>query len=488
MNRLFVFLLLLISLPAVGAQVAVQCDQVTTDRTRTRLVLEAEAAVSHQIFTLDGPDRVVIDIDHARLVGKLPEVGLDDPTLIGLRSGLRDADDLRIVLDLKHPVRVKSFLSTPGLADRSRLVIDLVPAGLSVSKGGADREVGAALTRTEGRAPTRKGRARSALIAVDAGHGGADPGAIGPGGTHEKDVTLAIARRLARLIDREPGMRALMIRDGDQFIALRDRVMKARERQADLFISIHADAFDSPDAQGSSVFTLSQGTASSEAANWLANRENSADVIGGVKLADTDDVLANVLFDMTQSATLEHSGEAASAVLSYLNNLGAVHKQGVQRAGFVVLKAPDIPSLLVETAFISNQDEERRLCSGAYQQRVAQAIMAGVRAYFRKYPPQGFLSAAPGLDDDANSPQAPAGDALSALAPGAGEVEALATSIRPAGQASGVARQYVIADGDTLSGIAKRYQVKLSTLRSENDLSEGDLLHVGQVIAIPRGS
>lgn len=415
MNRLFVFLLLLIALPATATQVTVECGQITTDRTRTTLVLEAESTLSHQIFTLDGPDRVVIDIDHARLVGTLPQIALDDPTLVGLRSGVRDADGLRIVLDLKRPVRVKSFLSGSGLAGRTRLTIDLVPAGLSAARGGAERQTGSGLAKTDNRSLVRKGRARSALIAVDAGHGGADPGAIGPGGTREKDVTLAIARRLARLIDREPGMRALMIREGDQFIALRDRVRKARDRQADLFISIHADAFESPEAQGSSVFTLSQGSASSEAANWLAKRENNADVIGGVKLAETDDVLANVLFDMTQSATLEHSGEAAGAVLGYLDKLGVVHHPGVQRAGFVVLKAPDIPSLLVETAFISNADEERRLCNAAHQQRLAQAIMSGIRTYFRKYPPQGFLSAAPGLDDDGRSPADPAGDALSAV-------------------------------------------------------------------------
>jgi N-acetylmuramoyl-L-alanine amidase len=268
---------------------------------------------------------------------------------------------------------------------------------------------------------------------------------VGSRGTREKDVTLAIARRLAVLVDKEPGMRPIMTRDSDTFVHLRQRIERARKAKADLFISIHADAFRSPDARGSSVFTLSERGATSEAAKWLADRENSADLIGGVDLKTSDDVLANVLLNMSQNATLEHSGEAAGAVLRNLSRLGSTHKAQVQKAGFVVLKSPDIPSVLVETAFISNPDEEARLTSPAHQKRLAEAILAGIKAYFRKYPPPGSTDAS----------------------------------------ASG-GRTHVIQPGDTLSGIAKQYQVSLSALRGANRV-EGDHIQVGQVLNIPGG-
>jgi N-acetylmuramoyl-L-alanine amidase len=286
------------------------------------------------------------------------------------------------------------------------------------------------------------------LVAIDAGHGGQDPGAIGARGTLEKDVTLAIARRLEALLKKEPGMRPLMIREGDTFVHLHQRIQKAREAKADLFISIHADAFTNPNVRGSSVFTLSERGATSEAAKWLADRENSADQLGGVDLKSSDDVLANVLLNMSQNATLEHSGEAAGAVLRNLSRLGDTHKAQVQKAGFVVLKSPDIPSMLVETAFISNPEEEARLTTPGHQQRLAEAILAGIKAYFRKYPP-----------------------------PGTGVA-------RVSGARGGPT--YVIQAGDTLSDIAKRHGVSLSALRSANRL-EGDHIRVGQALTIPQG-
>nr|WP_242470972.1 N-acetylmuramoyl-L-alanine amidase [Thiocystis violacea] len=459
--------MLLISLPVAGSQVAVECSWVSTDSGRTQLILDTSSAVPHQIFTLDGPDRVVIDIVDARLVGELPAARVDDPILVGARGGVRGERDLRLVLDLKRPVRVKSFAALPEGRPGHRLVVELISGTdeLPLMRGPQFKR----MSGRESPAPPRPSRARMAIVAIDAGHGGEDPGAIGPGGTREKDATLAIALKLARLIEKEPGIGAVMIRDGDDYIALRQRILKARASKADLFVSIHADAYNNPEAHGSSVYTLSQVGASSEAASWLASRENSADLIGGVDLSASDELLATVLLDMTQNATIEHSTEAASAVLGYLRHVGAVHKTDVQRAGFVVLKSPDIPSILVETAFISNQAEERRLTSNAHQQRVAQAILAGIRAYFKKYPPQGFLTA--DVDEDGGRNNNPA--------------KAFGRSPRPSTSGS---REYVISQGDTLSGIAKRHSVSINSLKAENGLSDNDLIRAGQVLSIPSDS
>jgi N-acetylmuramoyl-L-alanine amidase len=352
------------------------------------------------------------------------------------------------VLDLKQPVRVKSFLLDPADGKGHRLVVDLIPKGArktGIAPVAAAKSAPAAPPVARGRTvPTRP-----LVVAIDAGHGGQDPGAIGARGTREKNVTLAIAKRLAALVAREPGMRPLMIRDGDYFVPLRSRMLKARKHQADIFISIHADAFENRGVRGSSVFTLSERGASSEAAKWLADRENSADLVGGVDLGKGDDVLANVLLSMSQNATIEHSGEAAKAVLENLSQLGATHHGNVQKAGFVVLKSPDIPSLLVETAFISNPEEEARLVNPANQQRLAQAILAGIKAYFQKYRPQ---------------------------------------SLRAKGAVAGVepGRRHVIDRGDTLAEIAKRYQVSLSDLRAANRI-DGDTIRIGQVLTIPGG-
>lgn len=425
------------SVPA--AQGVVQDVRVSTAPGETRLELHMDGALGHRIFTLSDPDRVVLDIADARLAGKLPPADPGDPILVGLRSGVRDHGELRIVLDLKQPVRVKSFPLGPEGGEGHRLMLELIPKGQGPQKNG-----GAAPVPTRGRSAP----ARPVVVAIDAGHGGKDPGAVGSRGTHEKDVTLAIARRLAVLVEKEPGMRPVMIRDSDTFVHLRERIERARRAEADLFISIHADAYASPDARGSSVFTLSERGATSEAAKWLADRENSADLIGGVDLKTSDDVLANVLLNMSQNATLEHSSEAAGAVLRNLSRLGSTHKAQVQKAGFVVLKSPDIPSVLVETAFISNPDEEARLTSPAHQKRLAEAILAGIKAYFRKYPPPGSTA--------------------SATSRGRG------------------GRTHVIQPGDTLSGIATQYQVSLSALRGANRL-EGDHIQVGQVLNIPGG-
>ncbi len=455
-NRLISPLLLLLLAVAgqsvCAEQASVQGARVWTDPAKTRLVFETSSAITHRIFPLDEPDRLVIDLDDARMESNLPKVDLGDAVLVGLRGGVRGGSHLRIVLDLKQPVRAKSFALSPNERYGHRLVIDLTPKdGSGVRRVALPSFPDSSLSKGAGR--KRAGRGSPVVVAIDAGHGGEDPGAIGGGGTKEKDVTLAIARELAKLIEREPGLEALMIRDGDYYVGLQQRIDMARERRADLFVSIHADAFANANAKGSSVYTLSYSGASSEAAKWLASRENSADLIGGVDLSTNDDLLATVLMDMTQNATIEHSTEAAAMVLANLGRLGVVHRNDVQRAGFAVLKAPDVPSILVETAFISNSEEERRLRDRGHQRQLAEAILDGVKGYFRKYPPHGVLVDA--------SPRS--------------------------GSGGGGAREYVIGPGDTLSGIAKQHSVSISALRAHNGLND-DMIRVGQVLSIPEDS
>ncbi|MCG6862397.1 MAG: N-acetylmuramoyl-L-alanine amidase [Chromatiaceae bacterium] len=437
MYRLIALYLLLLSLPLSAQQVEVRGARIWTAPDHTRLVVDTAAPVSHKIFPLDNPFRLVIDIPDARLKGKPPTVDVDEPLLIGMRSGIREGDDLRLVLDLKQKVRAKSFLLQPNDKYGHRLVVDLIPVG----KGATGKVASSSKRHLSVRTALR-----DVIVAIDAGHGGDDPGAIGAQGTREKDVTLQIARELARLIKKERGMRAVLIRDGDYFIRLRKRIDLARKHKADLFVSIHADAFRDRRVRGSSVYTLSHRGASSEAAKWLADKENSADLIGGIDLSESDNLLATVLLDMTQNATLEHSNLAAKKVLSNLQTVGAVHKGKVQKAGFVVLKSPDIPSMLVETAFISNPAEEKRLRSGEQQKKLARAILAGIKSYFSSYPPLGTKLA--GSDS------------------------------------GGKGRRYVINQGDTLSDIAERYGVSLASLRTANSI-DGDSIRVGQVLRIP---
>ncbi len=456
MNRpvtlLLLLLLSLVSQSVFAAQAAILGARVWTDPEKTRLVFDTSAAVAHRIFALDQPDRLVVDIDDARVESPLPKAETVDANVIGLRGGVRDGSHVRIVVDLKQAVRAKSFLLSPNERYGHRLVIDLTPRdGSSVRRVALPSFPDSRGARGPGaKAAKGAGSGRLIIVAIDAGHGGEDPGAIGTGGTKEKDITLAISLELAKMIDREPGLQALMIRDGDYYVGLRERIEIARKHRADLFVSIHADAFPDPKVRGSSVYTLSHGGASSAAAKWLANRENKADQIGGVEVAPTDDLLASVLMDMTQNATIEHSTEAAALVLANLRRLGGVHRNYVQRAGFVVLQGPDIPSILVETAFISNPEEEKRLRDRGHQRQLAEAIAAGVKAYFRKYPPPGMRVAS-------------------------------------AQRGTSGPREYVITPGDTLSDIAKRHRVSLSALRDHNGLTD-DMIRVGQVLAIPEDS
>jgi N-acetylmuramoyl-L-alanine amidase len=369
----------------------------------TRLVLDLSAPVRYEVFTLENPDRVVVDLARAELAMR-KDLPKGQGRVKTVRSGPQAGGGLRLVLDLDSALTVKSFAVGPDGTSGHRLVVELPPSGdaavaapvttaptgtemLAVASATLAREVPKAERPVKSLGATSAGR--DVVVAVDAGHGGQDPGAIGRGGTREKDITLAIARRLAKAIDAEPGMRAVLIRDGDYFVTLRGRVRKARELGADMFISVHADAVLDRGVSGASVYVLSLRGASDEAARWLAERENAADLMGGVSLDDKNDVLASVLLDVTQKEAVSNSVEAADSVLASLRRVGPVHGKQVRHAGFVVLKSPDIPSMLVETAFISNVTDERKLRDAAYQQRVAEAIHAGVRDYFHDKPPPG---------------------------------------------------------------------------------------------------
>ncbi len=346
----------------------------------TQVVLELSGSAKHSLLMLRNPDRVVLDVSDARL-----SAGARRPPASGVvkevRMARRPNGELRVVLDLTRPMRAKSFLATPNDRYGYRLVVDLGgPAAAVAATGAAAAPIKAEHARPE---------ARDLIIAIDAGHGGEDPGAIGMHGTREKDVTLAIARALERSVDAEPGMRAVLTRDGDYFVPLRDRMRRARAQQADLFVSIHADSIRDRAVDGSSVYILSQRGATNEAARWLAERENAADLIGGVSLEDKGDLLASVLLDLSQTASLSASETAAEHVLHQLNLVGEVRKPLVQQAGFMVLKSPDIPSMLIETAYISNPAEEQRLRGVAHQAKLAAAIHQGLREYFYADPPAG---------------------------------------------------------------------------------------------------
>jgi N-acetylmuramoyl-L-alanine amidase len=370
----FATLLLLVAASVLPAHaVEIRAVRLWASPESTRVVLDLSGSAQHSLLVLKNPDRIVLDVAGARLAS-----GSRAPPGAGVvkqvRMAHRASGELRIVFDLARSIRAKSFLATPNDRYGYRLVIDLG------STASADTPVKAEHARPD---------ARDLIIAIDAGHGGDDPGAIGKFGTREKDVVLAIARALAQRVDAEPGMKAVLTRNGDYFVPLRDRMRRARALEADLFVSIHADSIRDRSVNGSSVYILSQRGATDEASRWLAERENASDLIGGVSLDDKGDVLASVLLDLSQSASLSASQAAAEHILHQLNLVGEVRKPLVQQARFVVLKSPDIPSMLVETAYISNPEEEMRLRVPAHQAKLAAAIHQGLREYFYADPPVG---------------------------------------------------------------------------------------------------
>ncbi len=401
----------------------------------TRVVFDISAPVQHSLFSLSKPDRIVIDLTDAHLAKPLTGLDFSKGAVKDVRSAPRNhGKDLRVVLDLRHGVKPKSFVLKPSGDYGNRLVIDLDDPGANGSN---------APVKT---ADTKPSKARNVVIAIDAGHGGEDPGATGPHGTHEKTVTLAIAKRLAALVRKTPGMTPVLTRKGDYYVPLRKRTLIARQHKADLFISIHADAVKNGRARGASVYALSQRGATSEQARWLAERENSADLIGGVSLDDKDDLLASVLLDLSMTGTIEASLDLGQDVLAQLRKVGPVHKNRVNQAGFVVLKSPDIPSILVETAYISNPREERELRTPSFQERMARSIMRGVDKYLNQNPPPGTVLA---LKDHE--------------------------------------RRHVITRGETLSSIAQHYDVSTKEIKMANGL-HGDNIQAGEVLTIPASS
>ncbi|CAM3786484.1 N-acetylmuramoyl-L-alanine amidase AmiC precursor [compost metagenome] len=451
---------LLLTAVAVDALAVTQVKSMRLWRApdNTRLVFDLSGPVQHSVFTLTAPDRLVIDINGATLAAPL-SVSTSNTPITSVRSAQRTPTDLRVVVDLKKSVTPKSFTLAPNAQYGNRLVVDLFdqeadavtppptpPVATTPAVPVTPAQPAIKLT------PVPNGK-RDIVIAIDAGHGGEDPGASGSRGQHEKDIVLAIAKELQRQINSEKGFRAELTRTGDYFIPLRKRTEIARKKGADLFISIHADAAPSKAAFGASVFALSDRGATSETARWLADSENRSDLIGGagnVSLDDKDRMLAGVLLDLSMTASLSSSLNVGQKVLGNMGRITPLHKQRVEQAGFMVLKSPDIPSILVETGFISNANEAAKLATPSHQQSLARSIHSGVRQFFQQNPPPGTYVA--WLRDSGKIAQGP--------------------------------REHSVRPGETLAMIAVRYQVSVASLRSANSLKT-DELKVGQHLNIP---
>lgn len=424
MERWLIFILLCCACTAAwGQQAVIKGIRTSAGPDHTRVVLNLTRAVDYQLFTLSNPNRAVLDIQSTVLPQGLLESVDPVGVLVRIRAAVRNDNDLRVVLDLAHPVQVKTFLvESANKPTGNRLVVVL-----ELPHGPGEPVMTLARQR------------RELVIAIDAGHGGWDPGAIGPHGTFEKTVTLAIARKLAELVSAHPGMRAVLTRKGDYYVGLRERTRIARQAHADLFISIHANAIPNGHAQGASVYVLSQEGASSVAARLLAQRENAVARLGRVSLDGRGKLLANVLVSLSRAATIESSINLARSLLEALDAVGKLHKSTVQRAGFVVLKSLDMPSVLVETAFISNPQQELKLRNTRFQWKLARALERGISHYIEDFMP-GVRVVSP--------------------------------------------YEYVVQRGDTLSGIAQEYSVSVKQLRMANGLT-GDFIMAGSRLVIP---
>jgi N-acetylmuramoyl-L-alanine amidase len=374
----------------------------------------------------------VVDLSQTRLTASLTALPLEGTPLSGVRSGIRQGADLRLVFDLSASVRTSVFLLPPNDTTGHRVVIDLFDKTPT-----EEPEPVLSVESLEGR--------RDIVIAIDPGHGGEDPGALGPGGLREKTVVLQIARRLENQLAKIPGFKPMLVRTGDYYVSLKNRRDKARALEADLFVSIHADAFREKSARGASVYALSMRGATSTTAQYLADTENSADLVGGVELAEMDPMLAGVLADLSMTGTLDTSLNLGALILEQIDGVARLHKKRVEQAGFAVLKSPDVPSLLIETGFISNPGEAERLAMPAYQDKMARAIRRGIQSWFARQPPPGTL---------------------------------LAWQREQGG------REVTIAAGDTLSEIAERYGVTVASIKTNNGLSR-DMIYVGQTLLIP---
>jgi len=470
---LFGLLFYLLLNESVAAGVTINGVRSWTAPERTRLVFDLSEPVKYKITQDSNSSLLKLEIFQSRLNAKIPAFN-KHKVIASIATNPLNTNSVGFRFKLRRAVRIKSFQLDPGGRYGYRLVLDLHEKERPEKTGVAKKQprksnrkqTPAAKVskqipvkkqpKAEKQAPPvppqaiKKVRGRDIVIAIDAGHGGEDSGAMGSNGTYEKDVVLEIARNLKKLLDGEGGMRGVLVRKSDYYISLRERMEIARKHHADFFVSIHADAFPDPSARGSSVYVLSNKGASSEAAFWLAKRENQADLVGGVSLDDKDDVLASVLLDLSQAASRQVSHEVAQMTIRNLSKAGTVHFGEVQKAGFAVLKSPDIPSMLVEVAFISNPMEEEKLRDQAQQENFARAILAGIRRHFHRSPPPDSW---------------------------------LAIRHKP----KLLGRQYVIVPGDTLSEIAQRHQVSLSRLKDINQLGQNDI-RAGQVLKIPAES
>ncbi|HBH36234.1 MAG TPA: N-acetylmuramoyl-L-alanine amidase [Gammaproteobacteria bacterium] len=474
-------LLLLFSLPfyylllsgGVVADVTINGVRSWTAPERTRLVFDLSGPVKYQLTSSADTSSPTLLLKQSQLKSKIPSFN-KHKVIASIVAKPVNKKSVQVTFKLRKAVKIKSFQLDPGGRYGYRLVLDLYAeergreSKVAKKRSRNSRQQQRATSKADKRngvkkqqtahkraqsptpATAKKVRGRDIVIAIDAGHGGEDSGARGSEGTYEKDVVLAIANKLKKLLDKEAGIRGVLVRKSDYYIPLRKRMEIARKHHADFFVSIHADAFPDPSARGSSVYVLSNKGASSEAAHWLAKRENQADLVGGVSLDDKDDVLASVLLDLSQAASRQVSHEVAQMTVRNLHKAGKVHFSGVQKAGFAVLKSPDIPSMLVEVAFISNPMEEKKLRDQVHQEKFAQAILGGVRRHFHRAPPPGSWLA-----------------------------------MRHKRKIRG--RQYVIVPGDTLSEIAQRHQVSLSRLKDFNQLGQNDI-RAGQVLKIPAES
>lgn len=399
----------------------------------TRLVLDLSEEVSFSSLALDNPERFVVDLKDSRLTSSLAALPLAGTPIRQVRSGIREGTDLRLVLDLQAKVKTSVFLLPPNEVTGHRVVIDLFDPQVSPVDPAPVLSVDSLNAR------------RDIIVAIDAGHGGEDPGALGPAQLREKTVVLQIAKRLEQQLAGVPGFKPALVRTGDYYVSLKNRRDRARELQADLFVSIHADAFRQKSAHGASVYALSTRGATSTAAQYLAESENAADLVGGVELAEMDPMLASVLTDLSMTSTLDTSLNLGTLILEQIGGVARLHKKKVEQAGFAVLKSPDVPSLLIETGFISNPQEAERLSTPAYQDKMARAIRRGIQSWFARQPPPGTL---------------------------------LAWQREQGG------REVTVAPGDTLSEIAQRHGVSVAAIKTTNGLSR-DVIFVGQTLLIP---
>lgn len=501
-----VLIALLGALPARAAEVLGARLAEAPDR--VQLVLDLSGPVRYSSFALDNPPRLVLDLPDTRGSTAVRDVVLQSADIRSVRGGIRDGRDLRVVVDLERPLRAETYFA-PAANGGGKLVVEFRRAA---RRGEAEKaelpgielvSVPSSEAQPVRRAPQPLARAarRQIVVAIDPGHGGKDTGALGRNGTREKDVVLAIGRKLAALIDAESGMRAVLTRRTDVFLPLRNRIDVARRHKADLFISIHADsAPGGSTATGSTVYMLSTRGASSEAARWLADSENAADLVGGLKLSDKDEQLASVLIDLSQEASLEASQFLAEKVLTQLRRVGDLHRTEVERAGFVVLKAPDIPSILVETAFLSNPQEEAQLADDRHQRALARAVMEGIRQYYRQRLPHGLMVAdagpvaSPTPEPPPERPAAARAERVAASVPRAAPAAAPSPRRAPVPAATPVAapaarpEAYVVRRGESLAEVAVRLGTSLGRLKSANGLPENQLrVPAGTRLLVPRG-